>query len=649
MILVQNHLLQLSGNSKRFYLLELKEIQMKQILTLLIALIGFSFLGFTQPNNEVETIDGKKYYVHLVEQGNTLYGIHTHYNVSVESILEANKGLSDNLTVGQKILIPIEVSNKEHYQKHKINQGETLYGISKKYGCSVADLKKLNNNLSDGISPGQEIYVPRTGTGNTEFGEVIQTDPVIQETEEIKEEYNVSLKDSVVKHVVLPHETMYSIAKRYMVSQDTILAVNGLRNNKIRKGDELLIPVKRVNYEVIEKDLGELTRYETETSIEKENTFKKTYNIALFLPLMLDKNDNKMSKPLKIDQVQEMYSTTKISFGFYQGFLLAADSLTKAGLNVNIFVYDTQNDTNVIAKAFAKNEFSEVDLVVGPLYKRTIKYASKVCAQRQIPIVLPFNSDIEVLFKNPYVYKGVASNMTLMDGAVDYIVEKNKHHNIILIKPSSSSSDMAIFERVRNRFNEKIKAVGGSYNVKIVETTIGSSSGRDLNAIIKKDTANIVIVPSINLSFVSGTMSRLNKVMNMNPYSKKLSISVFGLEEWNKFDDLDLKYRNRLNQHYASYRYVDYNSQKGTAFIRSFRNNYGTDPNVYCTQGFDVGMYFLSALHLYGTNFNAAIDSHYIPLVQNDFNFKSIDASSGRENQHVCIVKYDNYNLVQVK
>lgn len=626
------------------------EIRNMKVILGLIAVLLVSVSTFAQPENaQVETIDGKKYYVHIVEAGNTLYGIHQLYNTSIETILSENEGLTNDLNVGQRILIPVEISNEKFYSKHIVQQGETLYGISKKYKCSVADLKTLNEGLSDGISPGQEIVVPNNNSGGgagAQHGEVIQTDPVVQDNEP-KETYAVSLQDSIIKHTVLPHETMYSIAKRYMVSSDTIMAVNGLRNTRIKKGDVLLIPVKRVNYEVIEKDLTDLDPKDSVVVMDKEPLFKESYNVALMLPLMLDKNDREMSKPLKVDQVREMYNTTKISFDFYQGFLLAADSLAKAGLTVDIYVYDTKKDTATIGKHFAKNEFKDMDLVVGPLYRKTIKYTAKLCAARQIRLVLPFNADSDILYQNPYVYKGVASNMTLLDGTIDYIIENHKHHNIIILKPTSAA-DLALYERARERFNEKIKGVSGAYNVSIVETGQGSSSGRDLNNILKKDTTNVFIIPSTNLTFVSGAMGRLNKMLNMNPYAKNLNVIAFGLEDWNKYEDLDVKYRNRTNQHYASYRYLDFKSEKGVALIRAFRNAYGTDPNLYSTQGFDFGMYFLSALHLYGTNFDLSIGQHRMELVQNDFMFRTIQPGSGRENQRVCIVKYDNYKLVRM-
>lgn len=622
---------------------------MKNILGVVVALFVSMSVVFGQPENaSVEVIDGKKYYVHIVEKGNTLYGIHRMYEASVESILEANKGLSDNLELGQKVYIPISVSDTAHYGKHTVKQGETLYGISKKYKCSVDDLKNLNNSLTDGISPGQVIMVPKSSGNGAAPSEVIQSDPVVRTEVVQKEEYNVIVTDSIVSHTVLAHETMYSIARRYMVSSDTIMAVNGMRNARIRKGDVLKIPIKKVNYTVTDKELSDLVKEDSTEFVDDASVFKESYNVALFLPLMLDRNDVEMNKPVRLNKVKEMYSTTKISFGFYQGFLLAADSLSKAGLNVNIYVYDTKKDTNEIGRIFKKPEFSAMDLVVGPLSRNTIKYTADKCHANKIRIVLPFKSDMDVLYHNPYVYKGVASNMTLLDGTVDYVLENHKYHNVILLKPTSAS-DLALYERVRDRFNKGIKNETGAYNLSIIESGLGSSGGRELNSLVKKDTVNLFIIPSTNLSYVSGAMNRLNKVMNMNPYAKNFKLIAFGLEEWNKFDELDVKYRNRMNQHYASYRYVDYNSEKGVEFVKAFRKAYSTDPNVYSSQGFDVGMYFLSALKLYGTNFDLAIDQHQMDLVQNSYRFKQIDKGSGRENQRVAIIKYNDFKLEQLK
>jgi LysM repeat protein/ABC-type branched-subunit amino acid transport system substrate-binding protein len=596
---------------------------------------------FAQPDDaKVETINGKKYYVHIVEQGNTLYGIQTLYKTDMPTILQANPNLTDNLTIGQRILIPVPITNTSHYGTHIVTQGETLYGISKKYSCTVADLTTLNPGVENGLSIGQKINIPIKETLNNT--ETIQTDPVVNSTVS----YDITYKDSLVSHTVLEHETLYSISKRYMVTTDTLMKLNNLSSTKVKKGDVLIIPVKKVDYEITEKQIVNTTSNTTQV-VSSAIIREDVYTVALLLPLMLTQNEAELSKPLKVDQVRELLPGTKMNFEFYQGFLFAADSLKSAGLSVEIYVYDTKKDSATIAQIFQKEEFSKVDIVVGPMYQSEVNVALKYCAEKKIPLILPFKVDAAVMNQNPFVYKTVASNMTLFDGAVDYIVKNHAQHNVLIVKPNSVS-DLAIFERCRERFNSQIAGSPNAMNDHIIEVTPGSTSGRDIETYIKKDTINIVLVPSENIKFVAGIMGRLNSVLNASYRSTKMKIVIFGIEDWNRYQDLDMMHRNKLYQHYATYRYVDYNQGRGLDFVRAYRKRFGTDPTVFSTQGFDVGMYFMGALHLYGKNFDPFLKNYEVDLIQNDFKFESVTDGSGRENKRVCIVQYSDYSLTQL-
>jgi LysM repeat protein len=605
---------------------------MKNIVSLIFILV--SLTAFCQPDDAVtKMIDGKKYYVHSVVEGNTLYGIHTLYNTELSKIIDSNPGLTNDLIIGQQILIPIDLDIANDYTIHVVAEGETLYGISKKYKLNVNDLKSLNPGIEEGIKVGQQIKVPT----NTMVGETIQNDPVQENS------YDISLSDSLVMHKVLEHETLYSIAKRYMVSTDTIRALNQLRGNKVKKGNVLKIPIKKVNYEILEKEIVPIHKdsiFQTDIGLKKG-----TYRIALLLPFMFAKNDIEMNKTIKFSQVREMYPTTKIALEFYQGFKMAADSLIMAGMNLEIFVFDTKKDTATIGKLIRSEKFDDIDLVIGPLYKKMIVHAVNECVKRDLRIVLPFKSDPSVLHENPYVFKTVTSKMTQIDGSVDYILKNHAHQNVIILKPYSDG-DKALYERAKSRFNEGISNIS-SYNQQIMELSLGSSGGRDLNSFVKKDTTNIVIVPSSDVKFVTSALNRLNKVMNLNPYAKKLRIVVFGFEDWNKYEDIDVLHRNRLHQHYSSYRFVNYNIGKGLDFVKAHRWHTGSDPTVYSSQGFDVGMYFLSALYIYGTSFENSVSLHSMRLVQNDFRFNSIAAGSGYENNCVTIVRYHNFELIE--
>jgi LysM repeat protein len=610
----------------------------KYLIIAVFLMLGVS--AAAQPADaKTEVINGKTYYVHIVEQGNTLYGIHKLYNVAPEIILATNPGMSDQLEIGQRVLIPVssEAASAAKTIQHTVVAGETLYGISKKYKCTLDEITKLNPGVDQGLSVGQILTIP-----NKDATEFIPTDPVIE-----KPNYKLNFTDSIVMHTVMPQETMYSISKRFMVSIDTILAANGMKSNKIKPGDVIRIPLKKVSYTILEKDLTNLNSGDTIPVNAGTINKKSVYNVALILPFMIDANEAEMAKMLRPGQNRELHPTTKIVYAFYQGFIMAADSLKKAGLHLNLHVYDTKQDTARLIKLFDQPEFATMDLVIGPLHEKMVRHATRLCKEKGIRIVLPFRAPATLLQENPSVYSCVSSNMTLMDGMVDYVVNNMSHYNVFIIKPFSTA-DKALYDRARDRYNTLIQGKTGAMNPAITEIDLGDPGGRQLNAQLRKDTVNVILVPSEDVKFVSGALSRMNQTMNLNPYAKKMKIIAFGLEDWNSWEDIDFAYRNRTYQHYASYRYIDFNEGRGKKFVKAFRGRYGIDPDIFATQGFDVGLYFLSALQLYGVNFDPFLTGHNPAQVQNQFKFVPVSQGSGNENRGICVAKYDNFKLIRV-
>ena len=120
---------------------------------------------------ETITVNNKQYYKHIVQKGETLYAISKKYNVSVDDIKKANKGLGESLSLNQEILIPIRRNtqnadsayvpkNKSDYLEVTVQKGQTLYSISKSYGVSLNDLIAINPTIENGLKEGQIIYIP---------------------------------------------------------------------------------------------------------------------------------------------------------------------------------------------------------------------------------------------------------------------------------------------------------------------------------------------------------------------------------------------------------------------------------------------------------------------------------------------------------
>lgn len=105
--------------------------------------------------NTVET----KTITHTVSRGEFLGRIADRYKVSVADIRKENKLKSDTLWVGQKLTITVNVVDQP-IRKHTVVRGEFLSKIAAKYDVSVASIRQANKLRSDELAIGQVLIIP---------------------------------------------------------------------------------------------------------------------------------------------------------------------------------------------------------------------------------------------------------------------------------------------------------------------------------------------------------------------------------------------------------------------------------------------------------------------------------------------------------
>ena len=176
-------------------------------------------------NDTVEKSGSK--IIHIVSAGETLYQISRNYNVKADYIALSNKIEGNTIFRGQKILIdkmpesiiqPVKrdtptafsfVVNKDNSTIHNVQQGETLYSISKKYQISVADLKSINGLSENELAIGQLLKLEK------------------------------SLRFLI--HTVQQGDTLSYISKKYNKKLDELLNENKLTSSTIYIGQELKV------------------------------------------------------------------------------------------------------------------------------------------------------------------------------------------------------------------------------------------------------------------------------------------------------------------------------------------------------------------------------------------------------------------------
>lgn len=108
---------------------------------------------------------------------------------------------------------------------YTVVKNDTLWGLSKKYGVSVSDLKKANGVSGHLIYVGQKLQIPTKSTKATKTAKTITSTSTVDTTS--------------TTHMVVKGDTLWSLAKKYGVSVSTLMKANNLSSSTILIGQSL--------------------------------------------------------------------------------------------------------------------------------------------------------------------------------------------------------------------------------------------------------------------------------------------------------------------------------------------------------------------------------------------------------------------------
>lgn len=198
----------------------------------LLFLIAFSLNAEAQDDSlGIETVNGKIFVIHKVDEKETLFAISRRYRTTVDAILQYNTSAGSGLEIGQILKVPYTApvqQKKPEGVVHKVAPKETLYSISRIYQVSLDEIKAWNNLTDNSLSVGQELIIKKSAA-------TAQRTPVpVQEQKPVL----VSRKGH---HTVQPKETLFSIARQYGVTVDEIKEWNRLEGNALDIGQTLFV------------------------------------------------------------------------------------------------------------------------------------------------------------------------------------------------------------------------------------------------------------------------------------------------------------------------------------------------------------------------------------------------------------------------
>lgn len=619
--------------------------------------------------------------MHEVQAGETLFSIAKKYKISESEILFYNPG-AQNLQAGTKLYLPannvvldemettqlpengIEPSEKqnENFFEHIIESGQTLWGTARKYGVSEKQILDLNPMLQAGFQTGLVIKIP--------VKELVET--------KVKPVNDAAFE----KHFVEKGETLYGLGAQYNLSISEIKKYNPvLEKRNLIFGETILIP-RKPNVEIVqfmqnknEADSIEFTQkfYEIEVPVEipescnplsqNQVSHYKKYDVALFLPLFLQANNtlNKKRELLvdslnlleqqtteifEIDTLIEkeqaedlfvgFYSDTENYIEFYEGVLLAVDSMLKAGMNVRLHVFDTQRSADSIRKFIYSPEFLNIDLIIGPIFENVQKEVAELAFKNQIPLISPLVSRSGIVQGNPYFYQVNPSREYLATQTAELVADEYNNSNFIVLKTRDyeNTTEGRIVDMIREKlFNSGYfgHSKGSSFTLYDFE----NEGPFGLRRILSKRKENVVFIPSLDEGELSLAISNIDNLAGDYP------ITLIGTNRYSSYESIEIKHFHDLKLEYISPYWVDYENPKTLNYIEKFKSYFNSEPSNFGMQGFDVSFYFLNALFTYGKDFSACLPYLQPDLLQGTYQFEKVSEFGGFMNEGVSVVKYN--------
>lgn len=593
--------------------------------------LGFATAASAQDYPK-RSVGGQDYYIYIVEPGNTLFGIARSFSVGINDLKKANPGAEEGLDIGQEVWVPINAIDRRQarrsdirtdgaYLSHTVQRKETLFSIAKLYGVSTKDIADLNPEAVESLATGAVLSIP------------------IQRSTTVKEAYLEPAKnDTFMVHQVQKGETLYSIAKSYDLGTDSLLNFNPGLSETLSVGTWIVVP----KYNAVHATkVDSLLRSAAQQMYDMPTGEKARYNLTLALPFEVQNNDS-IARSLR--QGRSLGVISEIALEFYRGAMLALDSLERMGFNANVSVIDLSEDLVAARESIRRKELNEAHIIIGPMHKGSLAVISDMSQKNKAYLVSPNSFSNEVFGDNPYLFRANASRETMLKYLANYVAINHRKHNVLMVS-SESPKDWPERKLFKQYYNEALGTFPNSYRDSVASVTKKNFNADNASTWLKKDTLNVLVLPTNELAFISDFMTRLI-TLERSGYR----IQVYGLDQWLKFDNIEAEYKNRFKLRLVVPGYVDYNTERVIAFLEKYRSQYGTEPSSrnYGFQGFDLTMYFGMALMEHGLGFGSKTDEMDMLGVMGSYRFSRTSAGKDFENKSVLILEYNDFEIKRI-
>ena len=569
-------------------------------------------------------VDGAKYYIHIVQQGETIYALSKLYEVGEQVIVSNNPVLKDGLKAGQSIKIPFvgdvkpQVSDKKLKRKfdmHYVAAGETLYAISRKYEISVETILEDNPDLDPvHLSIGTRLLIRKSEKGETSASQNMQ------ELEEYKDNLNRVSEDGKYSfHLVHAGETLYALSRRFGITEEEIVRINNLTDGLktgaiIRLPSATAAPVGDDDDEPKEEEsAGQWTPGRGGDVFFTALGENETLEAALLLPLSAG------------GQSRNFYVE------FYEGFLLGLEDVKAEGHSVNLTLFDTAHDYNKTAEIVSDPQFRRAKLIVGPVYEDELLPVLQFAEENSVPVVSPLaniaNTASSVRFQ-------MSPDPGLKQEKLKNLLAEGKHITLIYTDRTDREFESEILSMLGGRPYAKHKYVYVHHSAN------SSDSAGDLTPLLQNGRDNVLVVMANNETEVDRILAAIASAdagLTSRGHTAP-RFTVIGNPKWLRYNNIDrgMFFKDKVVM--VSTYHAKRDSDAVRRFDSRFVEAFGALPSLYSYRGYDAAMIFCNGMY---SDIEYKMEDRRFRPLQTIYKFESRDGGT-HVNREWMRVEYNS-------
>lgn len=326
-----------------------------------------------------------------------------------------------------------------------------------------------------------------------------------------------------------------------------------------------------------------------------EKIFKPVYNVALFTPLYIDQATSDTG--FSVNNTNPLPAGSVGGLEFYEGALLALDTLQAQGIPLRLYVFDTKSPYRTVKSILTSRQMDSVDLIIGSVNSDELREIGNFAEKKKINFISATYPNDGGIKENPFL---TILNSTLQihcKGLQDFLQKKFYNRNAIVVYQNNTQEKQVL--KYFQQANKEMTFAGKSALLPFEWTN--STTAKDLQAHLDKNKNNVIVVTSLY------PQVSLNIIAQLIPLTADYTINVIAMPTMDGNADLKKSDYKGINIYYSTpFPYVQaVNNPAIKNMMWRFFDKYHSRPSDIALKGFETLYYYGHLLKRGGVYFNS--------------------------------------------